>query len=231
MAPGQPSSYGNRARGTMITEEYRAKPPELVSLYAATSAAFKILKEEFQVPDIYELALHHVDAAELRLTNTVDIAAIAMRKVQALRWVAKPGVETTNDVVVALAADLSRALDHLVQHCDRYGNTLTSCHPANAPYCEHCSPTTPNPTPKSPPPPESHPAESDPHETVHSSNYEKNSTNTTRIRYSLKVSECWRRKELAVARALHHMQSDHACRRRDTASATTNSRDGSNQTL
>jgi len=215
----------------MITEEYRAKPPELVSLYAATSAAFKILKEEFQVPDIYELALHHVDAAELRLTNTVDIAAIAMRKVQALRWVAKPGVETTNDVVVALAADLSRALDHLVQHCDRYGNTLTSCHPANAPYCEHCSPTTPNPTPKSPPPPESHPAESDPHETVHSSNYEKNSTNTTRIRYSLKVSECWRRKELAVARALHHMQSDHACRRRDTASATTNSRDGSNQTL
>jgi hypothetical protein len=116
-ALGQPSSYGNRARGTMITEEDRAKPPELVSLYAATSAAFKILKEEFQVPDVYELALHHVDAAELRLTNTVDIAAIAMRKVQALRWVAKPGVETTNDVVVALAADLSRALDHLVQHC------------------------------------------------------------------------------------------------------------------
>ncbi|MBV9061166.1 MAG: hypothetical protein JOZ09_18735 [Pseudonocardiales bacterium] len=102
----------------MIIEEDRAKPPELVNLYAATSAAFKTLKEEFQVPDTYELALDHVDAAELCLTNTVDIAAIAMRKIQALRWVAKPGVETTNDVVVALAADLLRALDHLVKYCN-----------------------------------------------------------------------------------------------------------------
>jgi hypothetical protein len=111
----------------MITEEDRAKPPELVNLYAATSAAFKILKEEFQVPDTYEIALHHVDAAESRLTNTVDIAAITMRKIQALRWVTKPGVETTNDVVVALAADLLRALDHLVKHCsDQAADSLTS---------------------------------------------------------------------------------------------------------
>jgi hypothetical protein len=111
----------------MITEEDRAKPPELVNLYAATSAAFKILKDEFQVPDTYELALHHVDAAELRLTNTVDIAAITMRKIQGLRWVTKPGVETTNDVVVALAADLLRALDHLVKYCsDQAADSLTS---------------------------------------------------------------------------------------------------------
>jgi hypothetical protein len=106
----------------MITEEDRPKPPELVNLYAETLAAFRTLKEEFQVPDIYELALHHVDAAELCLTNTVDIAAITMRKIQALRWVAKPGVETTNDIVVALAADLLRALDHLVKHCNDQTN-------------------------------------------------------------------------------------------------------------
>jgi hypothetical protein len=101
----------------MITDEDRAKPPELVNLYAATSAAFETLKEEFQVPDTYELALHHVDAAESYLTSTADIAAVTMRKIQALRWVAKPGVETTNDIVVALAADLLRALDHLVKYC------------------------------------------------------------------------------------------------------------------
>jgi hypothetical protein len=83
---------------------------------------FRTLKEEFQVPDTYELALHHVDAAESCLTNTVDIAAIAMRKIQALRWVAKPGVETTNDIVVALAADLLRALDHLVKYCNNQAN-------------------------------------------------------------------------------------------------------------
>ena len=101
----------------MIIEEDRAKPAELVDLYTATSAAFTILKEEFQVPDTYELALHDVDAAEPCLTSTADIAAITLRKVQALRWVTKPGVETTNDIVVALAADLLRALDHLVEYC------------------------------------------------------------------------------------------------------------------
>src|SRR5918998_2253564 len=113
---------GNRALRTMMTEEDRAKPPELVNLYAGTSVVFRTLKEEFQVPDTYELALHHVDAAESCLTNTVDIAAITMRKIQALRWVAKPGVETTNDIVVALAADLLRALDHLVKYCSNQAN-------------------------------------------------------------------------------------------------------------
>lgn len=102
----------------MITEEDRLKPPELVSLHAAASDAFRTLKEEFQVPDTYELVLRDVDAAESLLRSTLDIAAIAMRKVQALRWVTKSGVETTNDVVVALAADLLRALDHLVSCCE-----------------------------------------------------------------------------------------------------------------
>lgn len=102
----------------MLTEEDRPKPPELVSLYAATAEAFGTLKEEFQVPDTYELVLRDVDAAEPFLTSTLDIAAITMRKIQALRWVTKPGVETANDVVVTLAADLLRALDHLVSCCD-----------------------------------------------------------------------------------------------------------------
>ena len=101
----------------MITEGDRPKPPELLSLYAAIPEAFGTLKEEFQVPDTYELVLHHVDAAEPFLRNTLDIAAITMRKIQALRWVAKPGVETTNDIVVTLAADLLRSLDHLVKCC------------------------------------------------------------------------------------------------------------------
>lgn len=111
----------------MITEDERPKPPELVSLYAATPEAFRILKEEFQVPDTYQLILHDVDAAERSLKNTLDIAAITMRKIQALRWVAKPGVETTNDIVVTLAADLLRALDYLVRCCDNENraNTLT----------------------------------------------------------------------------------------------------------
>ncbi|MGH3752073.1 MAG: hypothetical protein ACRDRP_05140 [Pseudonocardiaceae bacterium] len=102
----------------MMTEEDRPKPPELVSLYAATPEVFRVLKKEFQVPDTYELVLHDVDAAEKFLRNTLDIAAITMRKIQALRWVTKPGVETANDIVVTLAADLLRALDYLVTCCD-----------------------------------------------------------------------------------------------------------------
>jgi hypothetical protein len=102
----------------MITEEDRPKPPELVGLYAAIPEVFRTLKEEFQVPDTYELVLHDVDAAEPFLKNTLDIAAVTMRKIQALRWVTKPGVETANDVVVTLAADLLRALDYLAERCD-----------------------------------------------------------------------------------------------------------------
>jgi hypothetical protein len=113
---------------TMITEEDRPKPPELVSLYAATLEVFGMLKEDFQVPDIYELVLHDIDAAEPFLTSTLDIAAITLRKIQALRWVAKPGVETANDVVITLAADLLRALDYLVSCCadPTMANSLTT---------------------------------------------------------------------------------------------------------
>lgn len=99
-----------------------SKPPELLSLYDATAMAFKIIKEEFAVPDVCQLELHNVDAAESSLTNTDDIAAIALRKIQALRFVATPGVETTNDVVVSLAADLLRSLDHLAKHCKNLEN-------------------------------------------------------------------------------------------------------------
>jgi hypothetical protein len=99
------------------TEEDRPKPPELLDLYDDTLKVFKIIKEEFVISDTYTLVLHDVDAAGPFLIKTRDIAAITMRKIQALRWVATPGVETTNDVVVTLAADLQRSLDHLAGRC------------------------------------------------------------------------------------------------------------------
>jgi hypothetical protein len=48
-------------RKTMITEEDRPKPPELLDLYTAIPEVFSTLKEEFQVPDTYELVLHDDD--------------------------------------------------------------------------------------------------------------------------------------------------------------------------
>lgn len=101
----------------MITEGDQPKPPELTNLYEATAEAFGTIKEVFGVPGVYELLLHDIDAAEPFLQNTLDIAAVAMRKIQALRWVAKSGTKTTNDIVVTLAADLLRTLEHLMTCC------------------------------------------------------------------------------------------------------------------
>ncbi len=152
----------------MITEGDRPKPPELVSLYAAIPAVFGTLKEEFQVPNTYELVLYHVDAAEPFLRNTVDIAAITMRKIQALRWVAKPGVETTNAIVVTLAADLLRSLDYLVKCCNDQTNadSLTRFKHPIAPS-------------------ESRPAQSGPLEREPYNSYETDSTNTSRKKKSV----------------------------------------------
>jgi hypothetical protein len=101
----------------MIAGEDRPKPPEFAFLRSASAEAFLALKEEFDIPDTYELALGDVDAAEGALRKSVDIAAIAMRKIQAVRSVTKPGAEITNDVVVGLAADLFRALSYLADRC------------------------------------------------------------------------------------------------------------------
>jgi hypothetical protein len=101
----------------MNAEPYRSKPPELLNLYDPTSEIFNMIKREFKVDDTYTLALHDVDAAEPLLTDTRDVAAIVMRKIQTLRWVAKSGVETSNDVVVTLAADLQRHLEYLSECC------------------------------------------------------------------------------------------------------------------
>lgn len=107
---------------TMKAEVYRPKPLELLNLYDSTLNVFEIIKEEFNVPDTYTLALHDVDAVEPLLNKVADVAAIVMRKIQTLRWLAKPGVETTNDVIVTLAADLQRSLDYLAGRCEKTEN-------------------------------------------------------------------------------------------------------------
>jgi len=103
-------------------EVCRPKPLELRTLYDSTLKVFNIIKKEFKVRNTYMLVLHHVDAAEPLLTDTRDVAAIVMRKIQTLRWAAKPGVEISNDVVVTLAADLQRPLEYLAERCGNEEN-------------------------------------------------------------------------------------------------------------
>jgi hypothetical protein len=86
------------------------KPDELLALHDVTAELFDTLRDWFDVPHAVALDLSDIDAAVNELADPVMIAALAMRKLQALRLLATPGVRTSTDVVVAIVQDLNRAL-------------------------------------------------------------------------------------------------------------------------
>jgi hypothetical protein len=87
-----------------------AKPDELLALHSVTEELFDTLKRWFEVPDSVPLDLRDVDAVVAEMSDPVMIAALAMRKLQALRLLATPGVRTSTDVVLAIVNDLERAM-------------------------------------------------------------------------------------------------------------------------
>ncbi|MDQ3886648.1 MAG: hypothetical protein M3308_06490 [Actinomycetota bacterium] len=101
-----------------MTYPRREKPPELLELYEVAATLFTALGEAFKVPEVYKFSLRHVDDGAPHLHNIIDRAAFAMRNVQALRLVATPGVGITSDVVVGLAAELTRTLEELASSLD-----------------------------------------------------------------------------------------------------------------
>lgn len=86
------------------------KPDELLALHGVTEALFETLRAWFEVPSKVTLDLSDIDSAVVELGDPVLIAALAMRKLQALRLLSTPGVRTTTDVVVTIVNDLDRAL-------------------------------------------------------------------------------------------------------------------------
>ncbi len=86
------------------------KPEELLALHDVTEDLFNILRRWFDVPVSVPLDLTDIDSAVRELGEPEMIAALAMRKLQALRLLATPGVRTTTDVVVAIVNDIDRAL-------------------------------------------------------------------------------------------------------------------------
>jgi hypothetical protein len=87
-----------------------AKPDELLALHGVTTELFELLRRWFAVPDEVYLDLAEIDSAVREMGDPVMIAALAMRKLQALHLIATPGVRTTTDVVVVIVQDLDRAL-------------------------------------------------------------------------------------------------------------------------
>lgn len=90
--------------------EVVAKPRELLALHSVTAELFETLKEWFDVSDSVALDLSDVDAAVAEMSDPQMIAALAMRKLQALHLLSTPGVRTSTDVVVTVVQDLTRAL-------------------------------------------------------------------------------------------------------------------------
>ena len=93
-----------------VEPEELAKPDELVALHSVTTELFELLRRWFAVPDEVMLDLTEIDSAVREMGDPVMIAALAMRKLQALHLIATPGVRTTTDVVVVIVQDLDRAL-------------------------------------------------------------------------------------------------------------------------
>jgi hypothetical protein len=86
------------------------KPDELLALHGVTAELFETLRSWFGVPGSVTLDLRAVDSAVEELGDPRLIAAMAMRKLQALHLLSRPGVRTTTDVVVTIVQDLQRAL-------------------------------------------------------------------------------------------------------------------------
>ena len=95
-----------------VTEQMDAlpKPDELLALHGVTTELFAMLRRWFSVPLTITLNLVEVDSAVSELGDPVLVAAMAMRKLQALNLLSTPGVRTTTDVVVTIVQDLDRAL-------------------------------------------------------------------------------------------------------------------------
>ena len=87
-----------------------AKPDELLALHGVTDELFLILQGWFDVPTSVSLDLRSIDSAVRELGDPQMVAALAMRKLQALHLLATPGVRTATDVVVAIVNDLERAM-------------------------------------------------------------------------------------------------------------------------
>ena len=87
-----------------------AKPDALLALHDVTAEMFAMLRGWFDVSPEVTLDLREVDSAVAELGDPVLIAALAMRKLQALHLLATPGVRTTTDVIVVIVNDLERAL-------------------------------------------------------------------------------------------------------------------------
>lgn len=104
-------------------EEPEPKPDDLVALRKPLESLFDVLKKSASVGDCHTFQLDAVDCADQTLSDRSEVAAFTLRKIQALRYAATPGVRTTNSVIMFLAADLNLALTELAEEAEARGHS------------------------------------------------------------------------------------------------------------
>src|SRR5215468_1136598 len=93
------------------------KPQSLLDLHEPMAELFDLVRRTFDVPLSYQLSFAHVDAVEDEMYNTLALASLTLRKVQALRHVTRPGVRTAAHIVVSLVSEVGIALTDLAERC------------------------------------------------------------------------------------------------------------------
>ena len=86
------------------------KPDSFLALHTVAEKLFNTLRKWFDVQQNVTIDLTEIDSAITELGESEMIAAMAMRKLQALHLIATPGVLTTTDVILAIINELDRAL-------------------------------------------------------------------------------------------------------------------------
>jgi hypothetical protein len=112
MAPMREAAEPDGHPSAGSTHSDLAKPPELLAAGPACADLFEQLRSWFDVPTTVDLDMCAVDGDEAvrQLGDPQMVAALAMRKLQALHLLTVPGVRTTTDVIVTLIDSMMRAL-------------------------------------------------------------------------------------------------------------------------
>lgn len=88
------------------------KPQEVLDLHGLSGRVFEALRDGFDVPARFPLALHDVDHV-VEGASSVEIAAYAMRYLQIVRYYAAPNQPVDTESLVGVLVLLSPMLEDL----------------------------------------------------------------------------------------------------------------------
>lgn len=87
--------------------------PELARIRSDVELFFPIFKNAFKIQDRVMLDLHRVDSDHAAMRDVKAVAAMTLRRLQALHYCTLDSQLVTKDVLIGLIAELNRSLHDL----------------------------------------------------------------------------------------------------------------------